>query len=157
MKKRILVASVLLLAAGASLGIALNSLEGVNKKMKLTSNSQTTMEVLEPSPTPDPSPTPEVQLEPTSTPEPTNPAAPVLTLVSDTLELTKGQPFDVVAQVADITDDNDDRYALFRRIQVKGVFDLNTPGEYVLEYYATDSDGNESPRRQLKLTVKAAQ
>ena len=44
MKKRILAAVVLLLAAGVSLWIALQSLEGVNQKMEISSNTQTTME-----------------------------------------------------------------------------------------------------------------
>ena len=38
---------------------------------------------------------------------PDNPAIPVLTLAADTFEMTVGQPFDVVSQVADITDDKD--------------------------------------------------
>ena len=45
MKKRILAAVVLLLAAGVSLWIALQSLEGVNQKMEISSNTQTTMEL----------------------------------------------------------------------------------------------------------------
>ena len=55
------------------------------------------------------------------------------------------------------TDDKDDYYTPFRRIQVQGVFDLNVPGEYTLIYFVTDTDGNASPQRELKLIVKAAQ
>ena len=139
MKKGILAAVVLLLAAGVSLWIALQSLEGVNQKMEISSNTQTTMEK-----------------KATPTPEPSDPEIPVLTLASDTLEILVGQSFDVVSQVADITDDKDDRSSLFRRIRVKGVFDINIPGEYTLEYYVTDADGHESQHKQLKLIVKAS-
>ena len=139
MKKRILAAVVLLLAAGVSLWIALQSLEGVNQKMEISSNTQTTMEK-----------------KATPTPEPSDPEIPVLALASDTLEISVGQSFDVVSQVADITDDKDDRSSLFRRIRVKGVFDINIPGEYTLEYYVTDADGHESQHKQLKLVVKAS-
>lgn len=155
MKKRILAVVALLLVAGVSLWIALQSLEGVNQKMEITSNTQTTMERKE-TPTPEPTLTPESQPSSTPTPEPMDPAIPVLTLVSDTLEMTVGQPFDVISQVADITDDKDDRSFLFRRIRVTGVFDVNIPGEYTLEYYVTDADGHESQHKQLKLVVKAS-
>lgn len=155
MKKRILAVVALLLVAGVSLWIALQSLEGVNQKMEITSNTQTTMERKE-TPTPEPTLTPESQPSSTPTPEPMDPAIPVLTLVSDTLEMTVGQPFDVISQVADITDDKDDRSFLFRRIRVTGVLDVNIPGEYTLEYYVTDADGHESQHKQLKLVVKAS-
>lgn len=155
MKKRILAAVVLLLAAGVSLWIALQSLEGVNQKMEISSNTQTTMEK-KATPTPEPTSTPKPQPSSTPTPEPSDPEIPVLTLASDTLEISVGQSFDVVSQVADITDDKDDRSSLFRRIRVKGVFDINIPGEYTLEYYVTDADGHESQHKQLKLVVKAS-
>ena len=92
----------------------------------------------------------------TAAAEPSDPEIPVLALASDTLEISVGQSFDVVSQVADITDDKDDRSSLFRRIRVKGVFDINIPGEYTLEYYVTDADGHESQHKQLKLVVKAS-
>lgn len=150
MKKKIWITAALFLAAGLSLALALRSLEGVNKKIELTADAQQTMEIkLTPTPEPTPTPTPLLM--------PDDPAIPVLTLAADTYEMTVGQPFDVVSQVADITDDKDDYYTLFRRIQVQGVFDLNVPGEYTLIYFVTDTDGNASPQRELKLIVKAAQ
>ena len=60
MKKGILAAVVLLLAAGVSLWIALQSLEGVNQKMEISSNTQTTMEK-KATPTPEPTSTPPPQ------------------------------------------------------------------------------------------------
>ena len=56
--------------------------------------------------------------------------------------------------VEDIQDDDDDRDALYRDIQVSGEVDVNTAGIYELSYYVTDSDGNQSNIEVLKVTVQ---
>lgn len=88
------------------------------------------------------------------TPEPVDPSKPVLTLTSDTIEIAAGSSFSVVSAVADVTDDKDDRNALFRYIHVTGDYDLRTPGQYTLEYTVTDKDGNVSLPQTLNLIVK---
>jgi len=166
MKKRTVVTVLLILAAAGTLMLSLYSLEGVNEKIQLTAKGQKTMEI-EATPTPFPEMKLDVRAEekkeesklaspPTPQSIPKNPAAPVLTLVTDKVEIKVGQSFDLIAQVADITDDKDNRSTLFRRIQVQGAFDVNVPGEYTLVYFATDTDGYASPQRELKLIVKAA-
>ena len=81
-------------------------------------------------------------------------AIPVLTLTSDTIEITAGSSFSVISPVADITDDKDDRSSLFRNIHVTGDYNLYTPGQYTLQYVATDSDGHTSLPETLTLIVK---
>ena len=97
-------------------------------------------------PTPTPGPTPTIVI--------TNPAAPVLTLVTDRLEIQAGASFNNIGQVADIVDDKDDRYTLFRRIQIHGNYNTAVPGEYLLQYLCSDTDGNLSPVRDFTLVVK---
>ncbi|MBR2764825.1 MAG: hypothetical protein IKE03_02425 [Blautia sp.] len=97
-------------------------------------------------PTPTPGPTPTIVI--------TNPAAPVLTLVTDRLEIQAGGSFNNIGQVSDITDDKDDRYTLFRRIQIHGNYNTSVPGEYLLQYLCSDTDGNLSPVRDFTLVVK---
>ena len=72
----------------------------------------------------------------------------------DTIEITAGSSFSVISPVADITDDKDDRSSLFRNIHVTGDYNLYTPGQYTLQYVATDSDGHTSLPETLTLIVK---
>lgn len=68
--------------------------------------------------------------------------------------LPLGSKFNVLKYVEDIQDDDDDRDALYRDIQVSGEVDVNTAGIYELSYYVTDSDGNQSNIEVLKVTVQ---
>lgn len=68
--------------------------------------------------------------------------------------LPVGSKFNVLRYVEDIQDDQDDRDALYRDIQVDGEVDVNTAGIYELSYYVTDSDGNQSNIEVLKVTVQ---
>ncbi len=43
---------------------------------------------------------------------------------------------------------------LMEHITVVGNYDVNTRGDYVLMYYAQDSEGNESERLYMVLTVE---
>lgn len=153
MKKKVIATLLLLILMAGAVMLAVKSYQKVDDKLKLDDKSQMTMEIkLSPTPKPTVTPLP----GPTATPAPpVDPEAPVLILVSDKVEIAQGGSFDLIGQVQDITDNKDDRSRLFRNIQVHGSYDVNTPGEYVLEYFAVDSDGNPSPRQQLTLVVKA--
>lgn len=157
MKKKIAVTLFLIAVSAGTIVLAFKSYEGVNRKLELSYKTQNTMqpEKVKNTPVPEPSPTPEPESSPTPTPEPVDPELPVLTLVSEQVEIPVGSKFDVVAQVADITDNKDDRYSLFRNIQVHGDYNTSAAGEYSLEYVVTDSDGNQSVPKILKLIVKA--
>ncbi|MCI6997569.1 MAG: DUF5011 domain-containing protein [Eubacterium sp.] len=86
--------------------------------------------------------------------EPSDPDAPTLVLRSKQIVISQGESFNLISPVEDITDNIDSRNSLFHNIQVRGDYDVNTPGEYTLVYTVVDSDGYESAPRELKLIVK---
>ena len=49
---------------------------------------------------------------------------------------------------------NKDVYKRQQQISIEGDYDINTPGDYQLSYFVTDSDGNTSEVKTLTLTVK---
>lgn len=75
-------------------------------------------------------------------------------LTQYSVEVERGAELNRLGYVQDITDDKDSRDELYQGIQISGEVDTNTPGEYMLEYYVVDSDGNTSNTAQLKVTVK---
>ena len=75
-------------------------------------------------------------------------------LTQYSVEVERGAELNRLGYVQDITDDKDSRDELYQGIQISGEVDINTPGEYMLEYYVVDSDGNTSNTAQLKVTVK---
>lgn len=83
-----------------------------------------------------------------------DPSKPVLKLKQKKIEIKVGDAFDAVSQVAEITDDTDDRSALFRQIEVHGDYSTDQAGTYTLTYTAMDSDGNVSAPVTLELVVK---
>ena len=83
-----------------------------------------------------------------------DPSKPVLKLKQKKIEIKVGDAFDAVSQVSEITDDTDNRSALFRQIEVHGDYSTDEPGTYTLTYTAMDSDGNVSAPVTLELVVK---
>ena len=155
MKNKLIVTFLLLVICAGSVTAAVKSFDDVNNRLEQASLIQTARkEAAQVTPTPTPEPVEETQEEVTPTPEPVDPALPVLTFTSDTIEITAGSSFSVISVVADITDDKDDRSYLFRRIHVAGNYDVYTKGTYTLEYVVTDSDGNQSLPKILTLVVK---
>lgn len=75
-------------------------------------------------------------------------------LTQYSVEVERGAELNRLGYVQDITDDKDSRDELYQGIQISGEVDTNTPGEYMLEYYVVDSDGNTSNTAQLKVAVK---
>lgn len=90
----------------------------------------------------------------TQTSAATDPSKPVLKLKQKKVEIKIGDAFDALSQVSEITDDTDDRSALFRQIEVHGDYSTDEPGTYTLTYTAMDSDGNVSAPVTLELVVK---
>ena len=162
MKNKLIVTFLLLVLCAGSVTLAVKSFDDVNNHLEVASEIQTARrEKIQISPTPTPTPKPveedikeDIEEDVTPTPEPVDPAIPVLTFTSDTVEITAGSSFSVISVVADITDAKDDRSYLFRRIHVAGKYDVYTKGTYSLEYVVTDSDGNHSLPKILTLVVK---
>ncbi|MCD8105602.1 MAG: DUF5011 domain-containing protein [Lachnospiraceae bacterium] len=86
--------------------------------------------------------------------ETSSPYAPRLTLSTNRVTIQKGEAFDPVTYVEAITDDYDNIYTLWRRIQVEGTYDTSVAGIYQLVYYVTDTSGYTSNRETLLLIVE---
>lgn len=154
MKNKLITTFLLLIFCAGAVTVALKSYDNINRNLQSAHDVQEEREAkLSVTPTPVPAtPTPEPVATPTEVPA--NPAVPVLTLSEETIEIAAGSNFSVISPVAEITDDKDDRSSLFRRIHVSGDYSMTTPGQYVLQYVVTDSDGNSSIPKSLTLIVK---
>lgn len=154
MKNKLITTFLLLIFCAGAVTVALKSYDNINRNLQSAHDIQKEREVkLSVTPTPVPAtPTPEPVATPTEVPA--DPAVPVLTLSEDTIEIAAGSNFSVISPVADIIDDKDDRSSLFRRIHVSGDYSMTTPGQYVLQYVVTDSDGNSSVPQSLNLIVR---
>lgn len=80
--------------------------------------------------------------------------APQITLSDSEITISRGTSINRLIYVQDITDDQDDRNALYRGIQIAGEVDTTTPGEYELIYHVVDSDGNRSNEAKLTVIVR---
>lgn len=80
--------------------------------------------------------------------------SPVLVLDAKEYTISRGDEFEPKDLVASIKDDKDLVNYLMDHIMVVGNYDVNTRGDYVLMYYAIDSDGYESERLYMILTVE---
>ncbi|MCD8337791.1 MAG: DUF5011 domain-containing protein [Lachnospiraceae bacterium] len=80
--------------------------------------------------------------------------APRITLKQTRVTIQVGDSFEATDYIDSITDDYDNKYTLWRRIQVEGNYDVNTAGIYQLVYYVTDTSGNSSNRATLLLIVE---
>jgi hypothetical protein len=79
---------------------------------------------------------------------------PHITLNTNEVKLQKGSEFDALSYVESVEDDKDSSNIMWSRIRVKGVFDMDKQGDYILMYYVTDREGNESNREYIWLVVK---
>lgn len=82
-----------------------------------------------------------------------SPDKPVLTLSQSEVTIKKGDSFNPVSYVSDITDDKDSTDNLYRRIIVDGEKNTSVAGDYTLTIYCSDTDGNYSNKSTLKLKV----
>ena len=65
-----------------------------------------------------------------------------------------GTSVDRLSYVKEITDDTDNVYDLWTKIQITGSLDTLTPGTYECTYYVIDSAGNTSNQAVLKFIVE---
>lgn len=77
---------------------------------------------------------------------------PMLKLTTDKVTLNAGDSFSFYEYIAAAQDEEGN--SLFESISIKGSVDTSTPGEYVLEFYCTDSNGATSPTKKLTVIVK---
>ncbi len=79
--------------------------------------------------------------------------APVLTMTAHEGSINVGGFFNVASYVSNITDNNDTREELFRRIGIEGTYDSYTAGDYTFYVYCIDSDRNVSNKETFVLHV----
>lgn len=82
-----------------------------------------------------------------------NTAMPQIILTTDTLELPAGSSFNALEYIENVTDDKDSSEDLWKRIVVTGQVDTAAAGQYQIQYYVTDSDGNQSATATLTVHI----
>ncbi len=82
-----------------------------------------------------------------------SPDAPVLYLTKIEDWIKKGSQVNWIKYVSDITDDKDARNELFQSIMIDNYPDMNTVGDYDMQFYCKDSDGNFSPKITLHIHI----
>ena len=82
------------------------------------------------------------------------PGAPVIRLSENHAQISVGSNFNPLNYVASVSDDYDDKYTLWRDIQLSGDYDVNKEGVYHLTYYVINSQGIRSNSAKFTLTVK---
>lgn len=103
----------------------------------------------------EPEPAPEPTASPSPTPSPTpNPEAPVIKLVSDSVDIGADENYYIIEFVESITDNRDSSEVLYQSIDVFGEYDLSVPGTYHVEFVVTDSDGYQSEPAPLTINVQ---
>lgn len=83
-----------------------------------------------------------------------NPQDPKMYLSTYYLEVPVGTNIDRLSYISDIQDDVDATNELWRKIQIDGNLDVNTPGTYELTYFVVDSNGNSSNGAVLTIVVE---
>lgn len=84
----------------------------------------------------------------------TNPAAPVLNLLKEKVEIKMGDKFYPLDYIGEIVDDKSSQQYLYRQIMIDGDYNTEVPGTYTLVYTVADEDGNVSSGKKLHLIVK---
>lgn len=79
---------------------------------------------------------------------------PVITLTQNHVVIPKGTEFSYHTFVSSIADDKDRYEDLVQNLVINGTYNVNAAGEYQLEYWTVDSDGNQSARQPFLLTVE---
>lgn len=83
-----------------------------------------------------------------------NPQDPKMYLTTYYLQVPVGTNIDRLSYISDIQDDADATNELWRKIQIDGSLDVNTPGTYELTYFVVDSNGNSSNGAVLTIVVE---
>lgn len=79
---------------------------------------------------------------------------PRLYLTDYYIEVPIGTSIDLLSYVKNISDDKDDVYTLWRKIQISGEVNTSVEGTYTCTYYVLDSDNNSSNSAVLTVKVK---
>lgn len=80
--------------------------------------------------------------------------APRIYLSDYVVKVPVGTTVDRLSYVKEITDDSDNVYDLWTKIQIKGTLDTMTPGTYECTYYVVDSQGNTSNQAVVQFIVE---
>lgn len=83
-----------------------------------------------------------------------SPQDPKMYLTTYYVEIPVGTTLDKLSYVKDIQDDTELTSELYKKIQISGDVDTNTPGTYELTYYVVDNSGNSSNGAVLTVVVK---
>lgn len=95
------------------------------------------------------------EVSPEETGEDTDPEKPVIELLQDSVTLTVGETFSYADYIRSVSDDKDSLGVLSQAVSCTGDYNMYQPGIYHLEYFVTDSDGNESEHQKFTLRVTA--
>lgn len=76
---------------------------------------------------------------------------PYLVLTTHEVTLKKGDTFNYANYIKEAVDDKDNVY---RQIRISRTFDMEKAGTYDVEVYVQDSEGNNSNKEMIKLTVE---
>lgn len=79
-------------------------------------------------------------------------SGPVLELTTDQVTISAGSNFEYLEYIQ--TAKAEDGTDLYHNISVNGSVDTSTPGQYVLEIYCSDNEGNISPIKKLTVNVQ---
>lgn len=82
------------------------------------------------------------------------PQNPRIYLTDYYIEVSTGTSVDLLSYVKNITDDKDDVYTLWRKIQISGEVITSVAGTYTCTFYVFDSDNNSSNSAVLTVNVK---
>ena len=83
-----------------------------------------------------------------------SPGSPMVRLTTDKVSMNVGDNFNYKDYIDSITDDKDEEHELYRRIRVEGYYDTDIVGDYPIDYFVTDSDGNRSNVATIILKVR---
>lgn len=81
-------------------------------------------------------------------------SAPVMAFIENEAVISAGSAFNITKYIDNITDDKDAASDLFRRILINGSYDTTVPGDYTIQVYCRDSDGNTSAMTPFTLHVR---
>lgn len=92
--------------------------------------------------------------EPTTELVTVSPDSPVVRLTAEKVSMNVGDTFNYMDYIDSITDDKDEELELYRRIRVEGYYNTNAIGDYPVDYFVKDSDGNKSNVATIVLKVR---
>lgn len=78
---------------------------------------------------------------------------PILILSQSEVELEQGKVFNINNYIEEIKDNKDDEYILYRRVVVRGEYDMQKEGDYTVSIFCTDSDENKSNVEEFVIHV----